>query len=148
MQCSLRPGAKSDPLSLTGARPRPCSSGASPRGSRRPSRAHLGGRRGSTTFVHVSASIPYHCCLFSLSFSARNIEQGATHASGLPISLKAAAAKERMRVGTSHPLISRSRGVIHKKQGDNPGRFDGLACPFLLERGSNTDEPPPTFSCR
>ena len=33
------------------------------------------------------------CCYF-----ARNIEQGATHVSGLPASLTAAAAKERMRV--------------------------------------------------
>ena len=37
---------------------------------------------------------------------AHNIEQGATHVSGLPASLTAAAAKERMRVGTSRPLAA------------------------------------------
>ena len=37
---------------------------------------------------------------------ARTIEQGATHVSGLPASLTEAAAKERMRVGTSRPLAA------------------------------------------
>ena len=37
---------------------------------------------------------------------ARNIEQGATHVSGLPAFLTAAAAKERRRVGTGSPLAA------------------------------------------
>ena len=37
---------------------------------------------------------------------ACDIEQGATHASGLRISLTATAARERMRVGTSRPLAA------------------------------------------
>ena len=34
------------------------------------------------------------------------LEQGATHVSGLPASLTAAAAKERLWVGTSRPLAA------------------------------------------
>ena len=37
---------------------------------------------------------------------AHNIEQGATPASGSPVSLAAAAAKERMQEGTSRPLAT------------------------------------------
>ena len=102
----------------------------------------VGARRLVHQCLDLTPGVRQRCLCF-----AGNIEQGATHASGLPLSLTtAAAAQERMRFG-DEPPTSRSRGVMHKKQGGSPGRFNGGESKkhnhiFLLLGGSITPGKP------